>query len=357
MSRFGPLATTTAATVAILALAAGCGGQREASDPAEGQGATSDGAPDAINAGAADPDGDSAPDSGLADGPDTARQLDQALAERGAYLDALAGCVFCHTPSGPDGVDYARSYAGGSEVAEPWGTWNKVNITSDVETGIGGWTDAEVVAALRTGARPEGGRLSPVMPWQSYAALSDADAAALVEFLRSFPKMSSDDHENDHLDMDWHAPPVTAGGSTTPTDDLARGRYLATLMRCLDCHTPRLPGDKGGPDGARAWQGDREFVALPSEDGTGTLYSSNLTSHPEAGLGGWKDAEIIAAIRDGRHRDGSPIRGPMGQLVASWSRLADEDGEALVAFLRTLPPSEHKVRESIYALPAENVAP
>jgi mono/diheme cytochrome c family protein len=295
---------------------------------------------------AADPVGDAVVPSAF-------RELDPALIERGAYLDLLAGCLFCHTPWSKDGVDYARSYQGGGTVREPWGTWTQVNITGGPKTGVGDWSDAELVTALRAGVRPDGSRVAPIMPWSSYAALADSDAAALVEFLRSFPPTESESAHNRELELDWKAVPTKAGGAKPPTDPVALGEYLATLMRCADCHTPRTANGRGGPDPARAWQGDREFFAVPFEEGTGSLFSTNLTSHEATGLGGWSDAEIVTAIREGRSRDGSLIRGPMGRLTASWSRMTDEDVATVVAFLRTIPPKASTIRPATYVLPME----
>ena len=61
------------------------------------------------------------------------------------------------------------------------------NLTSDPVAGLGRWTDEQIVRAVKYGERPDGRRLIPVMPWPSYSALTDADAAALVAYLRTLP--------------------------------------------------------------------------------------------------------------------------------------------------------------------------
>jgi mono/diheme cytochrome c family protein len=61
------------------------------------------------------------------------------------------------------------------------------NLTPDPDTGLGRWTDEQIMRAIRTGQRPDGRMLVPVMPWPSYATLTDEDARAIVAYLRSIP--------------------------------------------------------------------------------------------------------------------------------------------------------------------------
>jgi cytochrome c553 len=65
------------------------------------------------------------------------------------------------------------------------------NLTPDPETGLGTWSEAEIVTAIRTGQRPDGRMLAPVMPWMNLAALSDEDALALAAYLKSLPPVSN----------------------------------------------------------------------------------------------------------------------------------------------------------------------
>lgn len=114
--------------------------------------------------------------------------------KRGQYLVALGGCNDCHTPGYFLGKpDHAR-YLGGSEVGfyvPGLGTFYGRNLTPDKATGIGAWTAKEIVTALRTGKRPDGRMLAPVMPWRSFAALTTADAYAIAAFLKSLPPVAN----------------------------------------------------------------------------------------------------------------------------------------------------------------------
>jgi mono/diheme cytochrome c family protein len=107
---------------------------------------------------------------------------------RGKYLVQLGGCNDCHTAGYLLGkVDMSR-YLGGSDVGfEVPGVGVVVapNLTPDNDTGLGKWTKQEIVTAIRTGVRPDGRILSPIMPWPAFATLTDADAGAIADFLKS----------------------------------------------------------------------------------------------------------------------------------------------------------------------------
>ena len=120
----------------------------------------------------------------------TAAAGDDARIERGKYMVTVMGCSDCHTPGVFLGKpDFSRNL-GGSDVgfALPglgyfWGS----NLTPDDETGLGKWSEDEIVTALRTGVRPDGRVLAPTMPWMSFAHLTDEDAHAIAAYLKSLP--------------------------------------------------------------------------------------------------------------------------------------------------------------------------
>lgn len=111
-----------------------------------------------------------------------------ARIKRGAYLAAIMDCGGCHTPGVFFGKPDQNRYLGGSEVGffiPELGYFYPPNLTPDPETGLGKWSEADIIKAVRTGERPDGRMLMPVMPWQSYAKLTDEDARALVAYLKS----------------------------------------------------------------------------------------------------------------------------------------------------------------------------
>jgi mono/diheme cytochrome c family protein len=119
---------------------------------------------------------------------------DEAQVARGKYLVILGGCSDCHTPGGMLGDPDMKRYLGGSDVGfsiPGEGVFVGQNLTPDKETGLGSWTNEQIVAALRTGKRPDGTALSGVMPWPAYAHLTDDDALAIAAFLKSLPPVSN----------------------------------------------------------------------------------------------------------------------------------------------------------------------
>ena len=115
-------------------------------------------------------------------------------AERGKYLASFSGCDHCHTPGYFRGKpDWSRVFSG-SDVgfkAGDLGIFVGPNLTSDKETGLGGWTDEQIAAAITTGVRPDGRILAPIMPWRSFAKMTKSDVDALVAFLRSLPPVQN----------------------------------------------------------------------------------------------------------------------------------------------------------------------
>src|ERR1700747_293516 len=105
----------------------------------------------------------------------------ETLVERGAYLvTTVAACGNCHTPRDASGKPMANmTLAGGFEYDDgPIGHVVARNITPDPETGIGKWTEAEIVSALRNGKRPDGTVIGPPMPIRFYRLVAGMCAGA-----------------------------------------------------------------------------------------------------------------------------------------------------------------------------------
>ncbi len=136
----------------------------------------------------------------------TAAAADEPL-ERGEYLVRIMDCAGCHTPGALAGQpDFERNLAGsdiGFQIPGV-GVFYPPNLTSDPVNGLGGWSAEDIMTAVRSGVRPDGRELAPVMPWPSYAALSDEDAEALAAFLMSLPAIA-------------HQSPAPVGPEGTPT--------------------------------------------------------------------------------------------------------------------------------------------
>ena len=265
-------------------------------------------------------------------------QADPALLERGRYLvETAAFCGVCHTTRGPEGRLVAgMELAGGRVLAERGFRAVAPNITPDAETGIGRWSDAEVVAAIRDGRRPDGSLIGPPMPIELYRGLSDRDALAMVAYIRTIPAVRHAVTERSSYPdpLEPHGPPVTAVADPPSDDPVARGAYLAgPVAHCMDCHTPPLPGDHR--DWSRMGAG-----GVPFEGPWGLVVGRNITSSRSYGIGGWTDAQIIRAVTEGISADGRRLAPPMGGRAPVWAKLDPRDLGDLVAYLRSLPAQE-----------------
>lgn len=107
----------------------------------------------------------------------------------GAYLAGPIGhCIECHTPMLPGGrSDMTRIGGGGMQFPGPWGTSVAANLTPSKAHGLGGWTDAQIERAIRTGVSADGRKLFPPMGFAYYKGIAPDDMAALIAWLRSLP--------------------------------------------------------------------------------------------------------------------------------------------------------------------------
>jgi mono/diheme cytochrome c family protein len=248
-------------------------------------------------------------------------------------MSSIVACGNCHTPQGPDGPLPGMELAGGLLIEDEAFTIHTPNITPDPETGIGGWTDAQIIAAIREGRRPDGRIIGPPMPIGLYRDMSDADAQAIVAYLRQVaPVRNAVPPSEFRIPLpESYGPPVTSVADVPRDDPVVYGAYLAgPLGHCVECHTPMVAGV---PDFDRLGAG-----GLPFHGPWGTSVSRNITPHPDAGIGGWTDDQIKRAITQGISADDSPLMPPMG--FHYYANIDEADLDALVAYLRSIPPLE-----------------
>jgi mono/diheme cytochrome c family protein len=266
----------------------------------------------------------------------TSSALAQSAVERGSYLvNTIMTCANCHSPKGPPAVTAGKDFSGGLTWDEPPFKVTAPNITPDKDTGIGNWTDAQIKTMLLTGKNPHGIQEAEVMPSAFYPILTPGDLDSIVAYLRSLTPVKNKVPDPVYkIALPHHVFPGAekAYSQADLNDKLKRGFYLATIGHCMECHTPFAP--PGGPDFANSLgKGGREFPGP-----WGVSKSRNITSHKTAGIGDWTDAEIKTAITQGKRKDGTPLKGPMGYQY--YAKMADADLDAVVAYLRTLPAKE-----------------
>ena len=259
--------------------------------------------------------------------------LAQGDARRGAYLAKAAGCAGCHTEAKKDAVPYA----GGRELKTPFGMFYGPNITPHAGTGIGRWSEADFLRALRSGVRPDGAHYFPAFPYPSFTRIAEADARDLWAYMRSLPPDSRASRPHDlrfpfslrFLVGFWKwlyfvPGPFVADAGRTPA--LNRGAYLVgALGHCGECHTPRTA--LGGSRRDRLLAG-----AAKGPEGKGV---ANLTP---AKLKKWDDNELKEFLRGGITPDGDVAAETMGEVIRNTtSQLTPEDLAAVIAYLRALP--------------------
>ncbi len=262
--------------------------------------------------------------------------------ERGRYLvEALTACDNCHTPRGAAGYDFSKRFAGGPQTfADKTYVVRGPNISSDVETGVGAWTDEDLRAAIVDGVG-RNYRLAPVMPSDSYKPLTPRDLDAIIAFLRSAAPVHAPLQAPQQRSSEWTPRPMPGAAAAFDEGSLAensarglRGLYVASLARCMSCHSEEI-------DGAPDYQNRLGAGGKVFRNPAGVAVASNITSHPTKGVGAWSDDELKRAITDGVSRDGTSLKPPMSTLAkAHFSKMSADDLDALVAWIRTIPPKE-----------------
>jgi mono/diheme cytochrome c family protein len=263
----------------------------------------------------------------------------QGDAKRGEYLAQAGGCVGCHTEEKKDAV----RFAGGRALKTPFGTFYGPNITPHPTAGIGRWTEADFVRAMRQGVRPDGANYYPAFPYPSYTKISDADLRDLWAYLRTLPHSdrASKPHELGVL-YRWRLPvsawkwlyftPGPFAPDPKASATVNRGAYLVeALGHCGECHTPR--NALGGP------KRDRYLAGGKGPEGKGV---PNLTP---TRLKKWSDGELKEFFTVGLTPDGDVPAAAMAEVIDNTtSKLTPDDLGALIAYLRSLPalPDEPK---------------
>jgi mono/diheme cytochrome c family protein len=215
------------------------------------------------------------------------------------------GCAGCHQDEG------GATLAGASDVV-PGSQAYASNLTPDVETGLGRWSDEQIISAVREGVGPGGVTLCAQMPRAS--SLSQPQGVAMVAYLRSLAPVR-------------HQTPQ--GACAQPTL-VSQGHDVIGRLGCESCHTAKAGPTLGGN---------------PAPLLGGGLYAPNLTSDPDTGLGDWSEAEVIRAVRQGTDDEGATLCAAMPRYAA----LGDDDAHAMVAYLRSLPQVRQAVPSSTCA--------
>jgi mono/diheme cytochrome c family protein len=277
---------------------------------------------------------------------------------RGGYLvNQVCACGACHTSREHGRIaaepERADAFLGGGNlfVAHDMsdGIWIP-NITSDVETGVGGWSDDELMRVIRDGVAKDGHFLLPFMPFGAYQFMSDEDLRSIVAYLRTVPayKQPKPRTENQlglmprllftKIGVQMHLPAHDVA-QPDKKDQLKLGEYIATIGACSECHslTKKGPRKRDDPQYLAGSEGPMEDPSF------GKTWARNLTPDRDTGLGKYHAEQIKKALRNGTRLDGKRMAPPMSIMLPHYSGMAEEDMDALVAYLKSLPPARHQV--------------
>ncbi len=265
-------------------------------------------------------------------GPANYVQASADVLARGKYLTDMGDCIGCHVANG------GRPYAGGQYMGMPFGAISVPNITPDVDTGIGRYTDANFLRLMHHGVSRTGMWIYPAMPYPWYATVPDADTLAIKAYLFSLQPVYAPRLPNKiwfpftirPAIALWDAlfvPGETHKDSPKLTAEQNRGSYIVNgLEHCGECHNNRN------------FLGNTK-VALEVEGGPITMwYAPNLRSSKVDGLGNFSDDDIVQYLHEGHNQAMGTVAGPMTEVVDySTKYLTNSDLHAIVAYLRTLP--------------------
>ena len=266
------------------------------------------------------------------------------LVARGQYIFAVSGGCACHTE--PKGVHNA----GARPFQIPLGTVYSTNLTSDNETGLGNWTDQQIIDAIIKGLRKDGSRQLPLMPYTLYSGMAQEDLKALVAYLRSLkpvkkatPELkSSTPFMRSVVTELWLKAFGTFSESPAqaPKSGIQRGKYLTNHVAiCGDCHTPR--NSFGVPNQSL-------YMAGSPKDGPIGEVVPNITPDKETGIGDWKREEIAELLLTGVKPDFDNVQGLMEEVIRGtthgYKDMTKEDALAIADYLKSIPAIKIKIK-------------
>ena len=257
---------------------------------------------------------------------------DPGLIAKGKYIARLADCAACHTRPG------GKPFAGGLAIDTPFGSVTSPNITPDVKTGIGGWSDAEFYRAVTDGISPHHKYLYPVMPFTSFTKMTRSDVLAVKAYLFSLQPVHAPQLPN-HLefpfDIRWtmivwrmlYFYPGVYQPDPGRSAEWNRGAYLVEGPgHCGACHSPR--NIFGATETRHSLAGGHDAAWL----------APNISADPRWGIGNRSVSSIVTFLKTGTHDPEGVAFGPMAQVIHDSLRHASTaDLRAIAVFLKSGP--------------------
>lgn len=270
--------------------------------------------------------------------PTAPAQGDKAkLIQQGEYLAKIGDCIACHT----NVKGGTPAFAGGLPIATPFGTFYSPNITPDKETGIGNWTEADFIRAMKKGRDPQGRNYFPVFPYLYFANITDDDARALFTYFMSIPPVKL---KNRPLPFPFGVPGARFSlwgwnllffypnpkfeYNPNQSPQWNRGKYIVDgLGHCSMCHTPL--NVFGAPK-------NRFYLTGGFVDG---FWAPNITKYGLHSANRYEVADVFA--RSQLINQAGTVSGPMAEVNHnSLSYLTNDDHLAIAIYLKTVVSEE-----------------
>ncbi len=259
--------------------------------------------------------------------------------KRGMYLARAGDCIACHTAQG------GKPFAGGLGLNTPFGVIVSSNITPDPQYGIGNWTDAQFLAAVKEGVAPHHKLLYPAMPYNLYARVSDRDLLDILAYLKTVPAVAEAPPANQLpfpfnirlMMFGWNLlffNPTPFHPNPSQSVEWNRGAYLVDgLGHCTACHS-----------GKNALGGDTDYLQGYDLEG---WHAPEITGNRYVGIGTWSDDDFVAYLKTGGNRF-SVAAGSMGEAVSNSTQyLSAADLKAIGLYLKSLPGSGRAAPQAI----------
>ena len=243
---------------------------------------------------------------------------DAAAIARGQHLGESIGCTGCHLEDLSGGFEFSNDAV--------FGTLYSTNLTPGTG-GIGEYSDADLVRAIRHGVSRDGRGLA-IMPSEAVYHMSDEDLGTLIAYLRTLPAVDAEHPATNMNGVLARILAVTGGFATAPELIAAQGArvsaapegatteyglYLTSIASCTICHGPNLSG---------AQPGDPASPPAP-----------NLT--PGGELIGWSETDFVTAIRTGVTPTGRELQSDV-MPWKDYANFTDEELSAIWAYLNSL---------------------
>jgi mono/diheme cytochrome c family protein len=219
------------------------------------------------------------------------------------------------------------------------------NITPDTATGIGNWTDEELIRAITMGINKKGDTLFPLMPYPHYNMLPKQDILDIIAYLRTIKPINNTVPERKlFIPISMAYPPnlkteIDKNIRPAETDRVKYGEYLVTMADCRTCHTPM---------NERGQQGEAFTGGMTFNTPSFTVTSANITPDSLTGIGAWTEKMFIEKFKTYRNEEGYLYDPGKQNTIMPWTLFAkmnDDDLKAIYAYLRTLKPANNKIEK------------